>query len=442
MAIAWVRKNVAAMANGLLRRLAPVALLATLVQAHPGHGPGGAAGSGYVDALVNLEASTRSLRADAERRPTDWLPLESAARLYLERARLTGNYDDFARADSMLTRAFAIAPKKAGPFLTRAEYFLSIHRLADAEAEIAKEEGGAIIPPATRRAIAEVRADLLVEQGNYSEARTAIEALVAQERNAPNLSRLAILEWHLGQPARADHLLAEAESLYFGPQEQYRAWFRLQRGDLATARGNYDEALARYREAEELFQGWWLTAFRAAQVMERQQKFEAATFAYQDLVSRTNLPEVMDALAALYREQGEASAATRWIAKARRLHDAREARFAEAALGHALQHHLHFDPDPKAVVSRAERNRDLRSNGEAWTWLAQAQLRAGDFVASEAAIDRALKSGWRSAETWATGAIVARRMGNGRLERERLGAAVALNPDAPRLVAWLEEPPR
>lgn len=426
---------------GILR-FASIVLLATTAAAHPGHGPGGAPGSGYVDALVNLDTATRALRLEAARKPTDWLPLESAARLYLERARLTGNYDDFARADSMLTRAFTIAPRKAGPFLARAEYFLAVHRLADAEAEIAKEEGGAITPAATRRAIAEARADLLVERGDYSEARAAIEALVTQERSSPNLSRLAILEWHLGRPDTADRLFVEAESLYFGPQDQYRAWFRMQRGDLATARGRYAEALDRYREAEELFQGWWLTAFRAAQVMERQEKIEAATFAYQDLVARTNLPEVMDALASLYRREGEESAATRWIGKAKRLYDAREARFAEAALGHALQHHLHFDPDPAAVVRLAERNRELRPNGEAWTWLAQAQLRAGNLPASEAAITRALTAGWRSAETWATGAIVAGRMGNTGLQKERRAAAVALNPDAPRLVAWLEEPPR
>ncbi|MFN8547600.1 MAG: tetratricopeptide repeat protein [Candidatus Eisenbacteria bacterium] len=300
-----------------------------------------------------------------------------------------------------------------------------------------RQEGAAILTANTKLAIDAALADLAFERGDYPTAKKLIDRLAREDRSSTNSFRLANYEWHLGDMARADRLLAEAESLYAGPSDQYRAWFRAQRGDLALDRGRYDEALARYREAEELFSGWWANYARTARVFAQKGQREQAIFSYQDLISRTNSPEMMDALAELYAATDDSIPQKRWTEKARKLHLAREARFPEAAVGHELQHYLRLGADPREAVRLAERNRDLRPNGDAWTWLAQAYLRAGDATRAGTAIDRALTLGWKTPEALATASLIRAAEGKKaealRLETE----ARAKNPDAMGLVSWL-----
>ena len=427
-----LRQHILRLALCSLLGVAPGACIA-----HPGHGPGGAAGNSYADALAALDVTFRSFLEDAAKQPGSWMLLESAANTCLERAHLTGSYQDFALADSLFDRAFAVAPKGSGPLLSRATFELSVHRLDAAEALIRAKEGAAIPTANSTIAIHGARADLAFERGDYAEAKRLIDRLMKEDPGSTNLFRLANYEWHLGDSRKVDRMLARAESLYAGTSDQYRAWFRAQRGDLAVDLGNYEQALARYQEAEDLFPGWWSNYARTAHVFALQGKTEQATFAYQDLISRTNLPEMMDALAMLYQAADEAAPLARWTAKARKLHDTRTARFPEAAVGHALQHFLRLEADTKEVVRLAERNRDLRPNGEAWTWLAQAYLRDGQTAAAGTAVDRVLALGWKTPETFATASLVRKAQSRAndaaKLERE----AVALNPDAMKLVAWL-----
>jgi thioredoxin-like negative regulator of GroEL len=81
----------------------------------------------------------------------------------------------------------------------------------------------------------------------------------------------------------------------------------------------------------------------------------------------------------------------------------------ETVYGHALDHFLEVEPDADTAVALAERNRDLRPNGEARTQLARAYLKAGRLAEAAAELDAVAGTAWCSAQTERVAAEVARR---------------------------------
>jgi Flp pilus assembly protein TadD len=116
------------------------------------------------------------------------------------------------------------------------------------------------------------------------------------------------------------------------------------------------------------------------------------------VIGRTGNPELMDAAAAILEERGEHEEARALRTRAHEGHEARIAMYPEAAYGHALGHYLEHEGDEARAVEIAERNRDVRPNGEAWTQLAQAYARAGRLEEARAAITHVRATPYRSLE--------------------------------------------
>jgi hypothetical protein len=73
--------------------------------------------STYKDLLGDLSIRIDSFQQLLVGRDDDWLVRERLAGLYIERAGLTNNLQDFSAAEKVLGQAFAIAPKGSGPFI-------------------------------------------------------------------------------------------------------------------------------------------------------------------------------------------------------------------------------------------------------------------------------------------------------------------------------------
>src|SRR5690606_38051045 len=120
--------------------------------------------------LAALDDTLAAVLARTDAQPRGWLVLDRAANLHLTRARLTGDYDDYARAEAALTRAFAIAGDGAGPVLTQVRLDFTLHRLDRAAAGLARADAWAVRKPADDREIAGLRADLAFQRGRYADA--------------------------------------------------------------------------------------------------------------------------------------------------------------------------------------------------------------------------------------------------------------------------------
>lgn len=349
----------------------------------------------YSGELAKLTAGIEHGIALAARQSGDSLiPLEVVS-LYQERARLTGNYDDYAKAEALLASLASAPAPSASLCLARARLHYTLHRLQQASDALAT-------CPATAEPTetAAIRADIALYSGRYREAETTYRALVNQSGLTQHYVRLALFKKWTGAPGEAAAFLEAAEKRFHAGSPTMHAWLKLQRGLVAFERGRFDEALAMYRLAADALEGWWLVDEHIAEVQLLNGKMQEAKQLYESVVNRTGSPEFMDALAAIEHQQGNHDSAQKLHVKARAIYEKRLAAFPEASAGHALDHFLRDRADMTRALLLAKQNFETRPYGESAIALAKAWMLAGKPERAAALIDAQLSSGWDTAEAY------------------------------------------
>lgn len=298
-----------------------------------------AEGVTYASAVADADAQVAAAHERLSHLKTDsWLELERAANAHMTRGRLCDNWSDYATADSLMARAFDMAPEGTGPFLGRARLNFTMHRFDKVESDLSRAQSQMLLAPRTQSEIAALRADAALERGESETALSHYRSAVEMERNFDNLARLAGGLAKTGSLEAAGRTFVEAAAALPRSATRERAWICLQRGLLALESHDLDRALKHYREAKQLFPGWWLADEHIAEALALQGHDDRALPIYEDVLARTGDPEFMDAMARIYRHRGDEASAMKWIALAREGHAKRLARFPEAAAGHAKQH--------------------------------------------------------------------------------------------------------
>jgi predicted Zn-dependent protease len=385
---------------------------------------------GYESELRKLGAAIDHGLELGARRPEDNLLALEVVALYQERARLSGDYDDYRRAEKLLaSRTGAQALPSHCLALARLHY--TLHRL--------KQAGAALDScPASAEAaeVAALRADIALHSGRYRETEGVYRALVNRAGTAQQYVRLALLRNKTGSPAEAAALLEAAEKRYHGNSPTMKAWLKLQRGLVALDRGRPDEALAMYRLAGDALPGWWLVDEHIAEVLQLSGKTSEAKALYESVVARTRAPEFMDALASIELEQGNEARARQLLAEVRMLYERRLAAFPEAAAGHALDHYLRDPADAPVALSLARKNFSDRPYGDSAIALAKASMLSGEAQRAAALIEAQLASGWDTAEAyWILGEALG-KLGQRQRSSEAKAEALRRNPLSDRMYAF------
>lgn len=363
-----------------------------------------------------------------------WLDLEQVASAYLARAHLTGRWEDYAQAEEALREAFNQAPKKSGPFLTRARLSFALHRFDRVEEDLRAAESGILLGASARALILEMRADLLLHRGRYEEAGAAYVRTLASGRTVTALARLASYRRQTGDHDQADALLGEAIGKTSDPQTL--AWIELQRGETDADRGRLRAALAHFEAGDRAFGGWHVLEERIARTLGAMGNERTALAAYRQLVTRHGNPDHMHDLARMLEDQGRFAEAGRLHTEADRLYQSRAERFPEAFSGHVLTHLL-AHRDGARAVRLAEQNHRIRPNAESLTLLAQAYLLADRIEDAEATINEALKTPASTAALHATAAHVLRAAGDEEVAKKQQSIADAMDPSAYRRLDYL-----
>jgi len=369
----------------------------------------------YAAELRKLDAAIAEGPSLIAKRPDDALVRLEVAALHLERARLTGAYEDYGRAEALLAALPDAARTLPAACMARAKLHYTLHRLSRAMAALAQ------CPSLPDDQSAGLRADIAMQSGRYAEAEAAYRALVNGIGLSPQYVQLAHLRGRTGAPGEAAALLEAAERRYHGGSPTMKAWLKLQRGLLALDRGRLDEALAMYRLASDELTGWWLVDEHIAEVLALEGRTEDARRIYKDVVERTGAPEFLDALADLEAQAGRDAEARALAARARPIYEQRLAGFPEAAAGHALGHFMRDAADAKLALALAQRNHAARPGGEAVVELAKAWLLAGQPRKAVPLLQAELARGWDTAEAWWVLGEALERAG----QRERSPAARA-----------------
>lgn len=380
------------------------------------------------DAVARLERDLATARADAAKRADDWLALEKIATLSMAHARLTGSYDDFATAGAALDRAFAVSGPRAGPHLTAAAFAMQTHRLGAAEAMLAEIDRYAMPAEPEIRAEAEaMRGDIALYRGRYAVAARRYDAAEALAPSAGLFARRAMLETYLGQPDRALAVLDRAERMGNFTTPQAAAGLKLQRGTILLRIGRWDDAERAFAGSDALFPGYWQIEQNRAQMAALRGDINGAIRLYRTAITHGGAPETMDALAALYRAQGDHAQADALSRQAAHLWDARLKAFPEAAQAHALDHYLAFGPTARTLrlALAGFHARPHGASAIALGWALLANRRADDALRIAQAVSQ---SGWVSAEQHMLAADAQAMLGRGGEAANERDKAIAINP--------------
>lgn len=389
----------------------------------------------YADALADATAAVSAADARTHAEPQAWIPREALALAYLDRAQLTGSYDDYATADRTLGEALELGGKP-GPCLAAARVHLSLHRLRLAAAAVADCAARVQPGPGEQAELRGIAADVAFYGGHYDEALRGYRAALQLGESVGGLARLSQYYARTGAPAEAAALLDRAENVYHGDSARPLAWLALQRGLLSLDAGRWDEALAHYLRAARLMPGWWLADEHIAEIHALRGELADALARYQDIVQRTGAPEYMDAIARILLEQHQPAAAAEWTGRARAIYRQRLALLPEAAAGHAIDHFLLFEPlERDELLSIAQQDAVARPGAEAQIHLAQAYLRLGRGRDAAAVLRPVLASAWNTAKLHAVAAQVFAAMSDERAAARAEADAVAMNPHALRMYA-------
>jgi tetratricopeptide (TPR) repeat protein len=307
----------------------------------------------YSAELQKLDAGIEHGISLSAKQTGDTLLQLQVVSLYQERARLTGSYDDYAKAATLLATLPAVPKPSASMCLAEARLHYTLHRLKQAATALDS------CPASVEQTeMASLRADLALYSGRYRDAENIYRALVNEPGIPPNFVRLGLLKKWLGSPGEAAALLEAAEKRYHAGAPTMHAWLKLQRGLVALDRGRFDEALAMYRLASDALDGWWLVDEHIAEVLHLSGTTPEAKQLYENIIERTGNPEFMDALAAIERDLGNNESANKLRLKAHAIYEQRLIMFPEAAAGHALDHYLLDPADAKRALSCAEEFRN------------------------------------------------------------------------------------
>jgi tetratricopeptide (TPR) repeat protein len=353
---------------------------------------------GYAEVVTALDKRMGGLQRIVDKRPKGWLMRSHLLGLLTQRASLTHSFQDYARLQKILDDVLSVAPAGAGPpLLLAAQFNFTMHRLNKAEEHLGQFEKLELLRKQGALTISLLRADIAFHRGQYSAALTAYRA-AARRAPAAVLSKLAIYYSKTGGFLEAEALLDRALTGKVYSNSHGRSWLMLQRAILSMEQGRYEQAMARLKEADKEFPGWWLIREHIAEVHTLLGQDVKAAAIYEQVVRNTRLPQFMDALGACYQRMGRKDEAQKLIAEAGKLWDDYLTRFPEAAGGHGLEHYLEYGKDPKRALELALINFKARPGGEARVLLATAYLKAGQAKKALEQVQSVLTSPFRSAD--------------------------------------------
>lgn len=356
-----------------------------------------------------------------------YLPWQMAGKTALQIAKLTGDYQEYKKAEEVIDKTFEIGGKH-GADLLRAQFNYQMHRLdrMDEDLPTARARAGAASGPKGVAVVVVLEGNLAMQRGQYDKA---LELWAEAESLSKGSADYAYALWafRTGDYAKAEELYSFHARNYHAREGEGAAWLDLIQAIMDLDRGRYDDALAHLDDADKDLSGYWLVDEHRAEITALKGDTKAAEAMYRDIIKRTNNPEFMDALASILAETGREEESKQWVDKATTRFEEQLELYPEASYGHALGHFLDFGP-PERALELAEKNHKLRPNVEAKILLAQAQLGMEKVAEAKKVIDEALDTPWSSADLFHTASEVYAASGDEAKAAELLTKAKAINP--------------
>ncbi|HET6763940.1 MAG TPA: tetratricopeptide repeat protein [Longimicrobiaceae bacterium] len=356
--------------------------------------------------------------------PFSALDVGKLASLHARRARETGDWEDYLRAEKEARTSLELRAQRNGQgFSTLAGALMAQHRFVEARQVAERYVAQDPASPSARGLLAEIELEL----GQYEEVRPLFGSLQADARNlavAPRLARWAEINGRTNEAReilyRASH---DAEARGDMPLEQV-AWFHLRTGDLELRAGRLDAAERAY--------GLGLRAHPGdARLLDGMARLAAARGQWEQALAygEQGLAKVLDpATLALMSEvalaRGDAAKAEEY-AKVMQVSVARQkGSYHRAWALFLLDHGQEVAP----VAAQARGDIATRRDVYGWDLLAWTLHRQGRGAEARQAMGQALRMGTEDAQLFYHAGAIARAAGDDGAAEAYLRRALRLNP--------------
>jgi tetratricopeptide (TPR) repeat protein len=249
--------------------------------------------------IARLQAAVRAAPGDP-RRETD------LADAYVQKVRETGDVGYYSRADGLLRRAAARAPRDPGVLISQGTLALARHDFAGA-LELGRRAQAAA---PDSRAADPVVVDSLVELGRYRAAERALQAMVDAKPNLASYARVSYFRELHGDLDGAVAVMRRAIAAG-GAVPENVAYVQSLLGHLELARGHQGEARAAFASSLRGVRGYVPALVGLARLDGARGDLDGAIRRWREVVERLPLPEYVVGL-------GEAELAAGRRADARR----------------------------------------------------------------------------------------------------------------------------
>ena len=317
------------------------------------------------------------------------------------RGRYRGDLDEIQLGIDEASACMRLDPENAGHALMRAEQEQSLHRFKEARQDLerARQLG------ASPSRVLDLETELDWNDGLYDKAILAIRKARLERPSSATWMREAQLNHDLDREDDADAAFEAAEDLITDTAPLPVAHLNVQRGIQKSQRGLLEEACGFFREALSRMPSYVAANEHLAEALHALGRDDEATAIYEKVVTLSDDPEFLHALAALYAVRGRPAESRELEAKARARYDDLLQRYPEAMYWHASEFYL-ATGDTKRALDLLRKNITLRPNSTSYVALAHAELANGRVADARTSIDRALGMPVRSASLFATASAI------------------------------------
>ncbi|MEQ1642076.1 MAG: tetratricopeptide repeat protein [Pyrinomonadaceae bacterium] len=267
--------------------------------------------SSHSSFITETDPELHSALALIDKVPDSKMAYNNLAILYIKRARNTGDFGYYSKAEAAVDKALQVDPADGPARKLKASLFLTNHRFDEA-----LDHSLALDRQFPNDAfIKGVLTDAHMELGNYPEAIAAAQQMVDIRPDSLSYSRVAQLRSLHGDSAGAIRMMKLAAKTADPADKTLQSWCLVQLGDEHWKAGKYTEAETIYDEALATNPGYFLALVSKGRLRASTGDFTAAE-AYlkeaQTLVPNANATHL---LADIYSLTGRSEPATAEYAK-------------------------------------------------------------------------------------------------------------------------------
>jgi tetratricopeptide (TPR) repeat protein len=383
--------------------------------------------------LTETDRTIRQLQSRVALNPKDPQGYARLGAAFLQRARETGDVEDFQMAGQSLDRAIEMVSgdlSATAPLAVMAEVCMGEHRFGDAltYAEKALAPGSGDLSPFA------IVGDAYADMGEYQKSGVAYSRLSSDPRSQARTtyvrdSRLAYLKFISGDTDSAIRLMqsAVAAGVEARLPSENRAWLNYELGEFYFQKGNAAAANHAYLSALTEHPGDYRALAGLAKVRANQGKYQDAILLYQKAIAVVPMPIYVAELGDVYTKAGNTSEAEKQYQLVEYI----------GMLGHINQvlHNrdlalFYADHDQKLSESLALAHKEFEVRHDIYTWdaLAWALYKNGKYQDAQDAVDNALRFGTKDSLLLFHAGMIEAKLGRAGQARESLNLALQINP--------------